>query len=247
MDRMIYLAMNGTKQVMVAQAANANNLANVNTTGFRADFNHFRAMAQFGPGEASRVWSVSERPGVDFSFGAMQQTGRELDVAVAGDGWLAVQAPDGSEAYTRAGDLRITPEGLLVTGAGHPVLGSGGPITVPQAEKIEIGADGTVSIRPVGQAATSLSELDRIKLVNPAQDQLVKFGDGLVRLRDGGVANADAEVRVSSGVVESSNVNAVESLVNMIELARRFEMQIKMMNEAKQTDASSAQLMRVSG
>ncbi len=247
MDRMIYLAMNGAKQVMVAQAANANNLANVNTAGFRADFNHFRAMAQFGSGEASRVWSMSERPGVDFSFGSMQQTGRELDVAVAGEGWLAVQAPDGSEAYTRAGDLRITPEGLLVTGAGHPVLGSGGPITIPQSEKIEIGGDGTVSIRPVGQAATSLSEVDRIKLVNPSNDQLVKLGDGLMRLREGGVANPDAEVRITSGVVESSNVNSVEALVNMIELARRFEMQVKMMREAEENDASSAQLMRVSG
>ncbi|GAB4356939.1 MAG: flagellar basal body rod protein FlgF [Gammaproteobacteria bacterium] len=247
MDRLLYLAMNGAKQVMVAQSANAHNLANVNTAGFRADFNHFRAMAQFGPGAPSRVWVMSERPGIDFSFGSMQQTGRELDVAVAGHGWLAVQAPDGSEAYTRAGDLRITPEGLLVTGAGHPVLGSGGPITVPQAEKIEIGGDGTISIRPVGQEATTLTEVDRIKLVNPPLEQLVKQGDGLMRLRDGGIANPDAEVRITSGVVESSNVNSVEALVNMIELARRFEMQIKMMREAEENDASSAQLMRVSG
>jgi len=247
MDRMIYLAMNGAKQVMLAQSANAHNLANVNTAGFRADFNHFRALAQFGAGEPSRVWSMNERPGVDFSFGSMQQTGRELDVAVAGHGWIAVQAPDGSEAYTRAGDLRVTPEGLLTTGAGHPVLGSGGPIAIPQAEKIEIGADGTVSILPVGQSATTLTEIDRIKLVDPPQTELEKLGDGLMRLRGGEAAPANAEVRLASGVVESSNVNSVEALVNMIELARRFEMQVKLMKEAEDNDAASASLMRVTG
>lgn len=247
MDRMIYLAMNGAKQVMVAQSANAHNLANVNTAGFRADLNHFRAMAQFGDGQPSRVWSMSERPGVDFSFGSMQQTGRELDVAVAGHGWLAVQAPDGSEAYTRAGDLRVTPEGLLTTGVGHPVLGTSGPIALPQAEKIEIGADGTVSIRPVGQAATTLTEVDRIKLVDPPAAELEKLGDGLLRLRGGATAEPSAEVRLSSGVVESSNVNSVDALVNMIELARRFEMQVKLMKEAEDNDAASASLMRITG
>ncbi len=247
MDRMIYLAMNGAKQVMVAQSANAHNLANVNTAGFRADLNHFRAMAQFGDGQPSRVWSMSERPGVDLSFGSMQQTGRELDVAVAGHGWLAVQAPDGSEAYTRAGDLRVTSEGLLTTGAGYPVLGSGGPIALPQAEKIEIGADGTVSIRPVGQAATTLTEVDRIKLVDPPAAELEKLGDGLLRLRGGATAEPSAEVRLSSGVVESSNVNSVDALVNMIELARRFEMQVKLMKEAEDNDAASASLMRITG
>lgn len=247
MDRMIYLAMNGAKQVMVAQAANANNLANVNTAGFRADLNNFRAMAQYGPGMPDRVWSMSERPGVNMSYGSMEQTGRSLDVAVAGDGWIAVQAPDGSEAYTRAGDLRITPDGVLTTGAGQPVLGSGGPIAIPQAEKIEIGADGTISIRPVGQEASTLTEVDRIKLVNPPQADLQKQGDGLLRLRDGATAPADASVRLQSGVVESSNVNSVEALVNMIELARHFEMQVKLMKEAEDNDTSAAAMMRVTG
>ncbi len=247
MDRMIYLAMNGAKQITLAKAANANNLANANTTGFRADLNHFRALAQYGPGVPSRAWSMSERPGIDMSYGSMEQTGRELDVAVAGDGWIAVQAPDGSEAYTRAGDLRISPSGLLTTGAGHPVLGSGGPIAVPQADKVEIGADGTLSILPVGQSATALAEVDRIKLVNPPKTDLEKVGGGLVRLRGGAMAPADAEVRLASGVVESSNVNVSEALVNMIELARRFEMQIKMMKEAEDNDASSASMMRVVG
>lgn len=247
MDRMIYLAMNGAKQVMVAQSANTHNLANVNTAGFRADLNHFRAMEQFGAGQPSRVWSMSERPGIDLAFGSMQQTGRELDVAVAGHGWIAVQGPDGSEGYTRAGDLRVTPEGMLTTGAGHLVLGTGGPIAIPQAEKIEIGADGTVSILPVGQAATTLTEVDRIKLVDPPGTELVKAGDGLLRLRDGATAPASADVRVTSGVVESSNVNSVEALVNMIELARRFEMQVKLMKEAEDNDAASASLMRVTG
>ncbi len=247
MDRLIYLAMNGAAQTLVAQSANSNNLANANTPGFRADLNQFRAMAQYGAGQPSRVWAMAERPGVDMTPGSMLETGRELDVAINGRGWFAVQAPDGAEAYSRAGDLRITPEGLLTNGAGHPVLGSGGPIAIPQAEKIEIGADGTISIRPVGQSASTLSEVDRIKLVNPPPEQLEKLGDGLLRPRDGAPALADAEVRVVSGVLESSNVDTVAALVDMIALARRFEMQVKLMRTAEENDSASAALMRVTG
>jgi flagellar basal-body rod protein FlgF len=246
MDRMLYLAMTGAQQAMVAQSVNTNNLANVSTPGFRADLEQFRSMPVFGPGLPTRVYAMSERPAVDLTPGPVTSTGRELDVAVRGQGWIAVQAPDGSEAYTRAGDLRIDANGLLTTGNGLPVLGNGGsPIAIPPAEKLEIGADGTVSIRPVGQAANVLAEVDRIKLVNPDPAALVKGSDGLLRLADGGVAVADAAVQVTAGALEGSNVNAVEAMVNMIELARQYESQVKMMRTAKENDEATSQLMRL--
>lgn len=245
MDRMLYVAMSGAKQALVGQAVNSHNLANVNTAGFRGDLNQFRAMPVFGPGFASRVYAMQERPGVDYSPGTVQSTGRPLDIAVRGEGWIAVQAPDGSEAYTRAGDLHTGNSGLLLTGAGHPVLGNGGPIAVPPGENLEVGLDGTISLRLLGQGANALAEVDRIKLVNPQASELVKGSDGLFRLRNGAVAPADAAVNVIAGSLESSNVNAVEAMVNMITLARQFELQIKLMRTAEQDDEAAAQMMRL--
>lgn len=245
MDRMLYVAMSGAKQIELAQASNTHNLANVNTSGFRADLAAFRAMPVFGPGYPTRVYAMTERAGVDLAPGSMTTTGRELDVAVRGEGWIAVRAPDGGEAYTRRGDLRIGANGQLETGDGLAVLGNGGPIAVPPAEKFEIAADGTISIRPVGQSATALATVDRIKLVNPKAEDLVKGGDGHMRQRDGGVANPDVNVQLAAGSLESSNVNAVEALVNMITLARQFETQIKLMRSASENDAASAQMMRL--
>ena len=247
MDRMLYVAMSGAKQIMLAQAVNNNNLANVSTAGFRADLDAFRSMPVFGPGYPSRVYTVTERPGTDMSAGALTTTGRELDVAVSGQGWITVQAPDGSEAYTRAGDLRVSVNGQLETGAGHPVIGNGGPIAVPPFGKIEIGSDGTISILPIGQAPSALAVVDRIKLVNPLQRDMEKGVDGLMRVKNsrGGVA-ADATVRLVGGMLESSNVNAVESMVKMIELSRHYETQIKMMGIAKENDVAATQLMRIS-
>lgn len=245
MDHMLYVAMSGAKETLIAQTSNSHNLANVNTAGFRQDLAQFRSMPVFGPGQPSRVYALTERPGVDFSPGAMQTTGRDLDLAVKGNGFIAVQAPDGSEAYTRAGDLRVSSLGLLLTGAGHPVLGNGGPVAIPPAEKLDVGDDGTISIRPLGQDAKSLAELDRIKLVNPPHDRLEKGLDGLLHLRGGGVAPPDASVSLVSGALEGSNVNAVAALVDMITLARQFEMQVRMMNLAEENDASTAQMLRL--
>ncbi len=246
MDRMLYLSMTGAKQLEIAQSVNTNNLANATTTGFKADLEQARAMPVFGPGMPSRVYAMTERPAVDLNAGTVTNTGRELNVAVRGEGWLAVQAPDGSEAYTRAGDLRIDSAGLLVNGAGHPVIGNGGgPIAVPPYEKLEIGADGTLSIRPIGQGPNILAEVDRIKLVNPPREQLSKGEDGLIHLQEGEVAPADAEVQLVAGALETSNVSAVESMVRMIEISRQFEMQIKMMQAAKETDQSSDNLLRM--
>lgn len=245
MDRSLYVAMNGAKQVQLHQATNTNNLANASTTGFRADFDAINSMPVFGPGYESRIYSQVERSGIDFSSGALQQTGRELDIAVSGNGFIEIQAPDGSSAYTRAGDLHTTSAGLLETGAGHPVLGNDGPIALPPFEKLEIGADGTISILPIGQEATTLATIDRIKLVTAGFEDLVKGEDGLLRAVPGASIEADASVTVTSGVLESSNVNTVAELLDMIELTRNFEVHIKMMQAIEENDSATTQLLRI--
>lgn len=245
MDRMLYISMNAAQQTMLAQATNSNNLANVNTTGFRADFEQFRSMPVFGEGLPSRVYSMTERPATDYQQGSVHSTGRELDIAVQGEGFIAVQGKDGREGYTRAGDLQITATGQLVTGTGLSVMGEGGPIAIPPSEKIEIGGDGTISIRPIGAEANALAVLDRIKLVKPELSEVFKDSDGLMRMRDGSAAPLDAEVTVASGMLESSNVNAVGALVHMIELQRQYEMQVKMMKSADDNSAASARLLQL--
>ena len=247
MDRMLYVAMNGAKQIELHQATNSHNLANASTTGFRADFDAIRSLPVYGPGNPTRVFSVDERSGINFSSGEVSQTGRELDVSIIGEGFLAIQAPDGSEAYTRAGDLHIANGGLLQTGAGHSVMGNDGPIALPPFEKLDIAADGTLSIVPVGQDASALAVIDRIKLVNPGVDQLAKGLDGLIRSNDQVPFAADASVRVAAGTVEGSNVNAISELINMIELARKYEMHVKLMETAENNDASSTSIMRLRG
>ncbi|MGR9115541.1 MAG: flagellar basal-body rod protein FlgF [Gammaproteobacteria bacterium] len=245
MDRSLYIAMNGAKQTLLAQTANANNLANTQTTGFKSDFEQFRSMPVFGPGFPSRVYAMTERPGIDLKPGSIQTTGRDLDVAINGQGWLAVQGSNGLEAYTRAGDLRVTPEGRLQTGTGLPVMGNNGPIAIPPADKLTIGLDGTISIIPLGDNATTLAVVDRIKLVNPPLENLEKQSDGLLYLKDGTVAEADANVVLSQGALEGSNVNAISAMVEMIELARNFELQTKVMSQIDENAGSSARLMQM--
>lgn len=243
MDNMMYIAMTGAKQILLAQAANSNNLANASSTGFRADLAAFKSLPVSGPGYDSRVYAVAGNAGVDMTPGPLSMTGRDLDVAVSESGLIAVQGPDGSEAYTRAGNLKIDNTGLLQNGAGLPVLGDGGPITVPAYQKLEIGADGTISIQPLGQTATTMAVVGRIKLVNPPREQLIKGGDGLLHLNDGSTPVADAMVHLVSGSIEGSNVTTVDAMTTMIELSRQYEMQIKIMKEAEQNDADSAKLM----
>lgn len=245
MDRVVFVVASGAKQLMYAQAVNSNNLANANTTGFQADLANFNAQVLSGPGYESRTYAVAEGVGARFEKGTIQSTGRALDVAVNGDGWIAVQAPDGSEAYTRAGNLRVNINGQLLTGAGHPVLGEGGPLVIPEFEKIEIGGDGIISVRPVGQSPSTLAEAGRIKLVAPPHSDLVKGEDGLLRTRNDVDAPSSAEVTLMGGALESSNVNSVEALVDMIGLARQFEMSVKVMQTAKEMDEQTAQLMQL--
>ena len=245
MDRMLYLAMNGASNVLKAQASVTNNLANASTKGFRADFSAFRAMPVFGEGHPDRVYAMAERPAIDFSQGAIVRTGNDLDIAVNGDGWIAVQSADGTEAYTRAGEMKLTGNGQLTTMSGLPVLGNGGPIALPPAQSMEIASDGTISVRPLGQEAATLAQVDRIKLVNPGNEQLLKGEDGLFRLPEGAIAPADAEVRLATSAVEASNVNSVEMLTAMISLQRQFELQVKAMRTANENASATAQLMRL--
>jgi len=243
MDRMLYIAMNGAKQNMLAQAINSNNLANISTTGFRADLAAARSMPLFGgSGHPTRVYSMTEKPGIDFKQGSMSTTGRDLDVAITGDGFISVQSPDGEEAYTRAGDFNADSAGVLRTGAGHIVLGEGGPITIPEASKVDIGKDGTISVSQDGVGTTII---DRLKLVNPNVKDITRNESGLFVLKNGDNAEIDDSVTVVSGAIETSNVNAANALVNMIELSRQFEMQIKMLKAAEENNAQATQMMKL--
>jgi flagellar basal-body rod protein FlgF len=246
MNRLFYIAMSGAKEIMHAQTVNTHNLANANTTGFRRDLESFTSMPVTGPGYQSRAYAVADRMDIDFEPGALLSTGRDLDVAIHGDGWIAVQAPDGNEGYTRAGDLKVDNNGLLTTGTGLPVLGNGGPIAIPPFEKLDIAGDGTITVQPLGQAANALAVVDRIKLVNPPAGGLEKGKDGLIRTRTGNPAVPDAGVQLAVGSLESSNVNSVEAMVNMIQLARKFEFHTKVMKTAEENDQTTAHLMRLS-
>ncbi|MBF0471402.1 MAG: flagellar basal-body rod protein FlgF [Gammaproteobacteria bacterium] len=246
MDHLLYIAMTGAKQTMIAQATNSNNLANANTTGFKADLEQFRSMPVFGDGYPSRVYAMTERPGFDSTPGNLHATGRDLDLSIKGDGWFAVQGANGGEAYTRSGELRLTSDGMMMTGSGHPVLGNGGtPIIVPPAEKMEVGVDGTISFIPAGAVVRELVVLDRIKMVNPNPRDLTKGEDGMLRRKDGQIAEADANVTVVSRFLETSNVNAVSSMVKMIELSRQYELQVKMMKTAEENDSSVTSIMKL--
>ncbi len=246
MDRSLYIAMSGAKQTLLAQTANANNLANTQTAGFKSDFEQFRSQPVFGAGYPTRVYAMTETPGTDFSPGAMQTTGRDLDVAINGEGLIAVQGEDGKESYTRAGDLRITPEGFLSTGTGFQVIGQNGPITIPPSQKLTIGSDGTISIVPMGAAnATTLEVLDRIKLVKPAISDMEKLNDGLLRPKNGVPLVASADVSLIQGVLEGSNVNTFAAMTEMIELERNFELQTKVMKSVDDNSGASARLMQM--
>jgi flagellar basal-body rod protein FlgF len=246
MDRLVYVAMSGAKETLRAQAANNHNLANASTTGFRADLSAFQSLAVQGAGLPSRTYALDSSIGWDGTGGALEQTGRDLDVAVQGSGWLAVQAPDGTEAYTRAGDLRVDAAGMLTTGAGHPVLGDGGPIAVPPHASITVARDGAVSIVPLGQGAQTVATVGRIKLVNPPDGALERGQDGLFRMRDGTQAQAEAGVHVTSGALESSNVNIAETMTQMIELARRYELQVKAIRTAEEDAGAASRLLQAS-
>ena len=246
MDRLIYLAMAGAQQLLQQQAVTAHNLANAGTTGFKAESTAFRVAPVTGPGLPTRAYALETTPGTDLTPGALQDTARDLDVAIEGPGFFAVEAKDGTEAYTRSGSFDISPDGELQTRTGLTLLGEGGPITIPPDSKVAIGRDGTVSAVSGGQSA-AVNVLGRLKLVNPAANEIQKGPDGLFRLKSGQPADADEAVSVTGGALESSNVNAVAAMVDMITLARNFEMQMKLLQNADGNEQRANQLLSAGG
>jgi flagellar basal-body rod protein FlgF len=244
MDRGMYVAMTGAKQIMQAQAVNNHNIANISTIGYRADAVSFDSEPIYGPGYATRVNSVAGDAGTDFSSGVIETTGRNLDIAVNGKGFIAVRGTDGKEAYTRAGDLRVSPTGAITTASGLAVLSESGPLVIPPSTQVSIGGDGTISVVPQGSQPFAVTQVDRIKLVNPATKDLQKGDDGMLRLKAGGKAKTDESVTITSGELESSNVNAAQSLISMIELQRLYEFQIKSLNSSDTNEQSAERLMQ---
>lgn len=240
MDRLIYLSMAGAKATMQRQDTLANNLANVSTTGFRAEMQAFRAVPVRGDGATTRVYALESTVGADTRSGPVQTTNRPLDVAVQGNSWLAVQSLDGTEGYTRAGSLQVSAEGQLVTPNGLPVLGDGGPITVPANAIVEIASNGAISTT-VGNGRPQ--QAGKLKLVTPEEAPLVRGTDGLFRTGDGSELPNDETARVQSGALEGSNVSAVETMVAMIAAARQFEQQMKMLQGAEQREQGAAKLL----
>ena len=247
MDHALFVAMTGAKHIMLAQTIHANNLANVSTQGFKADLAQARSMGvYYGSGLPSRAYALTESPAIDFTQGAAMSTERDFDIALENRGFIAVQAPDGNEAYTRSGRMYVDTVGILRTGNDLPVMGDAGPIALPEFDKAEIAVDGTISLVVKGEKPDALAALNRIKLVSPDEKELIKGGDGLYRLKDGGVAEADVDVRVVRGFLEASNVNAVNEMTNILSLSRQYELQIKIMHTVEENSQASARLLQLS-
>ncbi len=243
MDRMIYTAMTGAKHILEQQATTAHNLANSTSTGFKAQVDSFRAVPVVGDGLATRAFVVDATVGADFNPGPIQSTNRDLDVAVQGKGWLAVQRPDGSEGYTRNGSLKVSENGILQTASGLTVMGDGGPISIPPDVTISVAKDGTVSSVSNNTLPGPANAIGRLKLVNPAETNLVRAEDGLFVTKDGNPAEADSDVNIVSGSLEGSNVNVIDAMVTMISLARQFETQMKLVQSAENNANKASQLL----
>jgi len=245
MDRLIYSSLSAMKAAMARQGTTANNLANANTSGFRAEMTSSQALWMRGDGFDARAPTSQEVMSADMTAGAVVESGRPLDVSMQGSAMLAVQTKDGDEGYTRRGDLQMSDSGLLTTGDGLPVLGDAGPITLPPAEKIIIAGDGTISIVPMGGNAAQPQVVDRLKLVQANGTGIAKGMDGIFRVKDGGTLPADPQASVRQGALEGSNVNTSATLIDMIEASRDWDMQVKMLGAAQDIDKASADLMRM--
>jgi len=243
MDRVIYVAMTGAREVTRQQAAVSHNLANISTHGFKQELNVFRALPVVGEGAKTRAFVLETTPRNDFSSGTVQQTGRSLDVALRGPGWIAVQDDNGQEAYTRMGHLQVSQNGVMQTSNGLNLMGDSGPVAVPPDQDILIAKDGTVSTVPVGQGLNAVAIAGRIKLVNPAEADLVRGEDGLFRQKSGQPAAADANVTLISGALETSNVNPAEAMVSMVSLARQFELQMRVLRAAEDNNRSADKVL----
>lgn len=245
MDRMIYTAMTGAKHILDQQATNSHNLANATSTGFRAQIDSFRAIPVIGESMSTRTMVVDATVAADMTPGAIQSTGRDLDVAIQGKGWFAVTREDGSEAYTRNGAFKVNENGQLQTASGLNVQGDGGPISIPPESTISIGKDGTISAISTTTPSAAPNVVGRLKLVNPEDASMTRADDGLFNTADG-EADADASVSIVQGSLESSNVNVIEAMVNMISLARQFDSQMKLMQTAENNENKASQLFNLS-
>ncbi|MBQ0929775.1 flagellar basal-body rod protein FlgF [Ideonella sp. 4Y16] len=243
MDRMIYLSMAGAKAAMNRQEVLSHNLANVNTTGFREEMAAMRAVPVRGDGASTRVYSLETTVGYKPDAGPVTQTNRNLDVAMKGNAWMAVQSLEGTEAYTRAGALEVNAEGLLVTVGGLQVNGDAGPINIPANASVTIAPDGTVSALAPGQPPQAVG---RIKMVTPEQ-ALTRGNDGLFRTRDNNDLDADPNARLQDGALEGSNVSPVETMVAMITAARQFEQQMKMITTSERQEQTASKLLSPNG
>ena len=243
MDRSIYVSMTGVKHLFDQQAASANNLANASTTGFKAQIDAFHTVGVQGDGSPTRSYVMASAIGTDLAPGPIETTGRSLDVAIDGQGFFAVQTPDGSEAYTRAGTFQLGPDGTIQTLSGQPVLGDGGPITLPPDTTVQFAKDGTVNAISADSRTPPVS-LGRLKLVSLDPSNIDRGADGLFRQRDGQDADVDEKVRVTGGALEGSNVNLTDSLVNMIEISRQLEMQMKSLHTSDTNAQSANELLR---
>jgi flagellar basal-body rod protein FlgF len=246
MDRLIWTAMTGAKHSLEQQATVASNLANVSTTAFKAQLSAYRAVPIVGPNSDTRTFVVGSTIGQDFSPGPLMQTGRPLDIAVNGAGWIAVHGSDGAEAYTRDGGMQLSANGVLQTHSGLDVIGETGTIVIPPNNTVAIGGDGTVSAIPTDGVPNAVAIVGRIKLVNPPTAGMVRGGDGLFRQQDNQEATADANVQVTPGALEGSNVSAVQMLIEMISSARQFDTQMKLLSTAEATDRSWSNLLNLS-
>lgn len=245
MDKFLYIAASGAKQDLMATGVRANNLANAQTNGFKAQLEQARAMPAYGEGLPTRVFSMTESPSNNYDGGPMITTDRALDVALQGDGWLSVQTPQGEEAYTRAGGLTLSSDGALLDPKGNMVMGQNGPIFLPvPLDNITISGDGGISARLQGAPQNAIEEVGQLKLVNPPLDEMKRREDGLFDLKSGEIAEQDINVQVKSGMLEGSNVNAVDEMVNMISLQRHYEMQVKLMKKADSLSSSGNSLLR---
>jgi len=246
MDRLIYTAMTGASAASQRQAVLANNLANVSTNGFRAELSTYRSVPVRGDGATTRVMALEATPGWLDLPGSPQRTGRAMDAMTTGNSWFAVQALDGTEAYTRNGSFEVDATGLLKTNTGLVVLSDGGaPINVPAGGEVTLGNDGTLSAKVGKQPPTGIG---RLKLATPSPDDLLqRGGDGLFRTTSGDPIPNDTNARLQLGVVEGSNVNAIETMVGMIQTARQFEAQTRLMQTAEQDDRAAAQLLSLQG
>lgn len=243
MDRLIYTSLTAMRGSMARQTAIANNLANANTPGFRADLAEAQSLWLDGQQLDTRALASEQVLAADMKAGTVTATGRDLDIAMSGDAMLAVQAENGEIGYTRRGDLVLSASGLLTTGDGRPVQGSQGPLMMPPADSINIDEQGRVWIVPQGGDPTQPQQADQLQIVSPAGSDVVKGTDGLFRVRNGGVLPHDPDARVTTRSLESSNVSATEALVKMIEASRSWDTQLKLLGDARDMDAATADLM----